>query len=91
LPLLNTFLLLGSGAAITYSHHALIGGNRYKTLIGIIITLILAVLFTLCQLLEYYNCNYSIADSVYGASFFLSTGFHGLHVIIGTAFLAVGG
>jgi len=87
LPLLNTFLLLGSGASVTYSHHALLGGDRRGAILGLIITILLALLFTACQALEYYSCEYTIVDSVYGSSFFLATGFHGLHIIIGTCFL----
>lgn len=90
LPLLNTLLLLSSGATVTYSHHALIKGDRYGAIIGLLITLIFAILFTICQGIEYINAPFTIADGVYGSTFFFSTGFHGIHVIIGTLFLAVG-
>lgn len=89
LPLLNTVLLLSSGATVTYAHHSIIQGNRYGTIVGTIITLVFAIVFTICQGIEYYNAGFTIADSVYGSTFFFSTGFHGLHVIIGTAFIAV--
>ena len=78
LPLLNTILLLSSGATVTYSHHALIQGNRRASLIGLILTIILALAFTACQGIEYYNTSFSISDSVYGTVFFASTGLHGL-------------
>lgn len=90
LPLLNTILLLSSGATVTYSHHALIQGNRRASLIGLILTIILALAFTACQGIEYYNTSFSMSDSVYGTVFFASTGLHGLHVIVGTLFLLVG-
>jgi len=90
LPLLNTVLLLSSGATITYSHHALIQGNRRGAILGSLLTLVFAVLFTICQGIEYYNAPFTIADGIYGSTFFFSTGFHGVHVIIGTIFLAVG-
>lgn len=89
LPLLNTILLLSSGATVTYAHHSLIQGNRRGAILGTIMTILLAVLFTLCQGIEYSNAGFTIADGVYGSTFFFSTGFHGVHVLIGTAFIAV--
>ena len=89
MPLLNTLILLSSGAALTYAHHALIQGNRKGCIIGFIITLTLAVAFTFYQGMEYYEAPFTIADGIYGTTFFFSTGFHGIHVIIGTLFLAV--
>ena len=90
LPLLNTVLLLSSGVTVTYSHHAIIKGNRKGALVGLVLTVILAIIFTLCQGIEYYNAGFTISDSVYGSAFFFSTGFHGIHVLLGTSFLAVG-
>jgi cytochrome c oxidase subunit 3 len=90
IPLLNTILLLSSGAFITYSHHSLIQGNRRGAIIGAILTLIFAILFTGLQAYEYLEASFSIADSVYGTVFFASTGLHGLHVIVGTIFILVG-
>jgi len=89
IPLLNTFLLLSSGAFITYGHHALIQGNRKGAIDGVLITIILAVIFTALQYYEYAEAGFSIADGVYGSAFFASTGLHGFHVIIGTIFIAV--
>ena len=87
IPLLNTFLLLSSGAFITYGHHALIGGLRKDAIISIFWTIVLAVVFTLFQYLEYSNADFSIADSIYGTVFYASTGLHGFHVIVGTIFI----
>jgi len=90
LPLLNTIILLSSGVTITYAHHSLIQGNRKGALYGTVATIILAVIFTGFQGLEYTVSSFTISDGVYGSCFYFGTGFHGLHVIIGTAFLAVG-
>jgi cytochrome c oxidase subunit 3 len=90
LPLLNTIILLSSGVTVTYAHHSLIQGNRKGALYGTIATIVLAVIFTGFQGLEYTVSSFTITDSVYGSCFYFGTGFHGLHVIIGTAFLAVG-
>jgi cytochrome c oxidase subunit 3 len=89
-PLLNTILLLSSGATVTYRHHRLIEGNRGATILGVRITIILAVLFTRLQGFEYMDADFTIRDGVYGSCFFFSTGFHGFHVIIGTLFIRVG-
>jgi cytochrome c oxidase subunit 3 len=89
LPLLNTVILLSSGATITYAHHSLIKGERKGALYGSIFTVILALIFTLFQGIEYNVSSFTISDSVFGTCFFFGTGFHGLHVIIGTIFLSV--
>lgn len=90
LPLLNTVLLLGSGVTITYSHHSLIQGNRNGALLGAIFTVFLAMIFTAFQGVEYSVSSFTISDGAYGSCFYFGTGFHGIHVIIGTIFLAVG-
>jgi len=90
LPLLNTVLLLSSGVTVTYAHHSLIQGNRAGTLYGLLYTILLAVLFTALQGVEYSVSSYTISDGIYGSCFYFGTGFHGLHVIIGTIFLSVG-
>lgn len=89
LPLLNTILLLSSGATITWAHHSLISRDRKGVKTGGILTIILALLFTLIQGYEYYEAPFTFADSVYGSTFYLATGTHGVHVIVGTIFLAV--
>jgi cytochrome c oxidase subunit 3 len=90
LPLLNTVILLSSGATITYAHHSLIKGNRNGSIYGTIFTVILAIIFTLFQVIEYTVSSFTISDGAFGTCFFFGTGFHGLHVIIGTIFLSVG-
>lgn len=87
LPLLNTLILLISGATITYSHHALIARNWYSSVLGLFLTIFLGCLFIICQYLEYKYCSYTMADSVYGSVFFIITGLHGFHLITGTSFL----
>lgn len=67
----------------------MIGGNRKETIVGLVLTVVLGVVFTGLQAMEYYEAPFTIADSVYGSTFYVATGFHGLHVIIGTAFLIV--
>nr|BAP90276.1 cytochrome oxidase subunit 3 [Phelsuma guimbeaui] len=88
-PLLNTAVLLASGVTITWSHHAMMGGNRTETSLALTITIILGMYFTLLQAMEYLEAPFTIADAIYGSTFFVATGFHGLHVIIGTLFLTV--
>lgn len=88
-PLLNTYILVLSGVTVTYAHHYLMAGNYRKMGEGFIFTIILALVFTLLQFLEYIEAPFNISDSVYGSTFFMATGFHGFHVIIGTTFLIV--
>ena len=90
LPLLNTVILLSSGVTVTYAHHSLIQGNRKGTLYGLVATVLLAVIFTGFQGVEYSVSSFTISDGAFGSCFYFGTGFHGLHVMIGTAFLAVG-
>ncbi len=90
LPLLNTVILLSSGVTVTYAHHSLIQGNRSGALYGLIATVILAIVFTIFQGVEYTVSSFTISDGAFGTCFYFGTGFHGLHVMIGTAFIAVG-
>jgi cytochrome c oxidase subunit 3 len=90
LPLLNTIILLSSGITVTYAHHSLIQGNRSGTLYGLIATVGLALIFTGFQGVEYTVSSFTISDGAYGSCFYFGTGFHGIHVMIGTAFIAVG-
>nr|YP_010926798.1 cytochrome c oxidase subunit III [Latreutes anoplonyx]WKF54305.1 cytochrome c oxidase subunit 3 [Latreutes anoplonyx] len=89
IPLLNTIILLSSGASLTWSHHAILESNYSQAFQSLLLTILLGVYFTALQSLEYYEASFTIADSVYGATFFVATGFHGLHVIIGSLFLSV--
>ena len=89
LPLLNTVILLSSGATVTYAHHSFIQGKRKGSLYGLIATIILAIVFTAFQGIEYSVSSFTISDGAFGTCFFFGTGFHGFHVIIGTIFLAV--
>lgn len=88
-PLLNTAILLASGVTITWSHHSLINGNHSQSVQALIVTIILGVYFTALQAYEYIEAPFTIAEAVYGSTFFVATGFHGLHVIIGSTFLIV--
>jgi cytochrome c oxidase subunit 3 len=90
LPLLNTIILLSSGVTVTYAHHSIIQGNRSGALYGLIYTILLAIVFTVLQGIEYTVSSSTISDGTYTSCFYFGTGFHGLHVMIGTAFLAVG-
>ena len=90
LPLLNTIILLSSGFTVTYAHHSIIEGNRAGALYGLVYTIILAIIFTALQGIEYSVSSFTISDGVFGSCFYFGTGFHGLHVIIGTIFILVG-
>jgi len=89
IPLLNTAILLGSGVTITWAHHRLIEGNNSQTSYALLVTVLLGVYFSILQAGEYFDAPFSIADRAYGRTFFVATGFHGLHVFIGTTFLTV--
>nr|QTC08219.1 cytochrome c oxidase subunit III [Chauliodes pectinicornis] len=89
IPLLNTAILLTSGVTVTWAHHSLMEGNYTQTIQGLFFTVILGLYFTMLQAYEYIEASFTIADAVYGSTFFVATGFHGLHVIIGTTFLLV--
>lgn len=89
IPLLNTSLLLSSGVRVTWAHHALIEGDWRGGFYGLLMTVVLGLYFTLLQGYEYYEARFTISDSVYGSVFFMATGFHGFHVIVGSIFLFV--
>nr|AIG23519.1 cytochrome c oxidase subunit III [Planigale gilesi] len=88
-PLLNTAILLASGVSITWAHHSLMDGNRKQMIQALSITIALGLYFTILQAMEYYEAPFTISDGIYGSTFFVATGFHGLHVIIGSLFLIV--
>nr|DAZ91334.1 TPA_asm: COX3 [Echinogammarus veneris] len=89
IPLLNTAILLASGATVTWCHHAVTENMHSQATQSLILTVSLGFYFTALQALEYVEAPFSIADSVYGATFFVATGFHGLHVVIGSSFLLI--
>ena len=90
LPLINTLILLCSGAAVTWAHHALVHENNRKDLVnGLALGIALGVVFTIFQAYEYSHAAFGFSGNIYGANFFMATGFHGAHVIIGTIFLFV--
>nr|YP_009050445.1 cytochrome c oxidase subunit III [Paraglypturus tonganus (nomen nudum)]AIG22700.1 cytochrome c oxidase subunit III [Paraglypturus tonganus (nomen nudum)] len=89
IPLLNTIILLSSGATVTWAHHAIMESNHSQSMQSLGLTIVLGFYFTFLQGLEYVEASFTIADSVYGSTFFVATGFHGLHVIIGSLFLSV--
>nr|QCQ20711.1 cytochrome c oxidase subunit III [Leptobrachium boringii] len=88
-PLLNTAVLLASGVTVTWAHHSIMEGNHKEALQSLTLTVVLGLYFTVLQAMEYYEAPFTIADGVYGSTFFVATGFHGLHVIIGSLFLLV--
>ena len=88
-PLLNTGVLLASGVTVTWAHHALLEKDRQSAIQRLTLTIVLGIYFTFLQASEYSEASFTIADRVYGTTFFVTTGFHGLHVIIGTLFLSV--
>jgi len=89
IPLTNTFILLTSGATVTWAHHALVARAKKHTIVALIFTIFLAVLFTSLQGFEYVNAPFNISDGVYGSCFYMATGFHGFHVFVGTIALFV--
>uniref|UniRef100_A0A6B9MVT4 Cytochrome c oxidase subunit 3 n=1 Tax=Trogoderma variabile TaxID=888089 RepID=A0A6B9MVT4_9COLE len=89
IPLLNTLILLTSGLTVTWAHHSLMENNKKQAIQGLTLTVILGIYFSALQGFEYMEAPFTISDAVYGSSFFMATGFHGLHVLIGTTFLLV--
>ena len=89
LPFLNTLILLTSGATVTIAHHAIRHGDRSKTAFWILLTVLLGMLFTALQAYEYAHAAFGFKDGIYSSTFFMATGFHGFHVIVGTLFLLV--
>nr|UJG45493.1 cytochrome c oxidase subunit III [Sylvicola punctatus] len=87
IPLLNTTILLTSGITVTWAHHSLMESNHSQATQGLFFTVILGVYFSALQGYEYMEASFAISDSVYGSTFYMATGFHGFHVLIGTTFL----
>ena len=89
LPLFNTVILLLSGTTVTWAHHALIHNERSMLKSMLAITVVLGVLFSFVQVYEYAHAPFQFSESIYGATFFMATGFHGFHVFVGTIFLII--
>jgi len=89
IPFLNTIILLTSGVTCTWAHHAILAGARQQAIFSLVFTLILGVTFTGFQVVEYLEAPFSINSGVYGSTFFMATGFHGFHILIGSVFLLV--
>lgn len=89
LPFLNTLILLLSGTTVTWAHHAILHNNRKEAIQALWYTVILGMLFTACQAYEYTHAAFGFKDTIYASTFFMATGFHGFHVLVGTIFLAV--
>lgn len=89
LPFVNTLILLLSGTTVTWAHHALLEGDRDSVKKGLWLTVGLGAVFTMVQIYEYSHAAFQISDTIYGATFYMATGFHGAHVLIGTIFLCV--
>ena len=89
IPLLNTVILLSSGATCTWAHDAIVAGDRRSAILALVFTLLLAFLFTGFQVYEYKHASFTMSDGIYGSCFFMATGFHGFHVQIGTIFLLI--
>jgi len=89
LPLLNTLILLCSGTTVTWAHHSLIHGDRDGLKKGLWLTILLGVLFTSIQAYEYAHAPFGFGGNTYGSAFYMATGFHGFHVLVGTIFLIV--
>nr|WOR80646.1 cytochrome c oxidase subunit 3 [Luciola sp.] len=89
IPLLNTVILISSGITVTWAHHSIMENDYKQAIYSLTLTILLGIYFSILQAYEYMESPFTIADSVYGSSFFMATGFHGIHVMIGTTFLAV--
>ncbi len=89
LPFINTLVLLTSGTTVTWAHHALKEGKRDQLIAGLWVTVVLGITFTGFQIVEYLEAPFGFREGIYGSTFFMATGFHGFHVIVGTIFLSV--
>nr|UFY97916.1 cytochrome c oxidase subunit III [Hyalopterus arundiniformis] len=89
IPLLNTIILLTSSFTVTLAHFYLLNNSKKKTILFMNLTIILSMYFLMLQILEYKQATFTFSDSIFGSSFYMATGFHGLHVMIGTIFLII--
>ncbi|HEV7367487.1 cytochrome c oxidase subunit 3, partial [Arenibaculum sp.] len=89
LPLMMTLILLLSGTTVTWAHHAIMEGKRKDAAVALAITVLLGIVFTGFQAYEYVHAHFGFTEGIYPSTFYMATGFHGFHVIVGTIFLAV--
>lgn len=89
LPLMNTLILLLSGTTATWAHHSIIEGNQKDAVRGLLCTVVLGAIFTCIQAYEYIHAPFTFSQDIYTSTFFMATGFHGFHVLVGTIFLIV--
>lgn len=89
IPFLNTILLVSSGVSVTWAHHAIEVGDFTVRVVSLVLTVLLGALFTSLQLLEYYVAGFTFSCSSYSSVYFMGTGFHGLHVLIGRILLFI--
>ncbi|MGM0423165.1 MAG: cytochrome c oxidase subunit 3, partial [Pseudomonadota bacterium] len=89
LPFLMTMILLLSGCTVTWAHHEILEGNQKAFVQGVGLTVLLGIVFTGFQAYEYFHASFGFTESVYASTFYMATGFHGFHVLVGTIFLAV--
>ena len=89
MPFFMTLILLFSGTTVTWAHHAVLHNNKRDLVRALALTVALGLSFSLCQAYEYAHTDFTLKSGMFGSTFFMATGFHGLHVIIGTIFLAV--
>jgi len=86
-PLLNTIILLSSGVSVTWAHHSILMSDYASGCISLLMTVLLGAYFIYIQYEEYSEAAFSISDGVYGSTFFIRTGFYGIHVVVGTLIL----
>lgn len=89
IPFLNTILLVSSGVSVTWTHHAMEVGDFKSRLVSLVLTVLLGATFTAFQLIEYYVARFTFSCSSYSSVYFIGTGFHGLHVLIGRVLLVI--
>jgi cytochrome c oxidase subunit 3 len=89
LPFLMTMILLLSGCTVTWAHHAILEGDNDNAVRGLLYTVLLGIVFTCFQAYEYFHAEFGFTDGIYSSAFYMATGFHGFHVLVGTIFLAV--
>lgn len=89
IPILNTIILITSSFTITLSHFYLLNNKKNKTIIYLNLTILLSIYFIILQIIEYKEATFTFSDSIFGSSFYIATGFHGIHVIIGIIFLII--